>query len=450
MILSPDRRTHNHSLPVVATASGLGKYVFKHLGLGAKLDAVKDGRDAGRITFESGTVLRTLVFGLLLGIGSMRGIEDRLRRGNELLFWAGLSRGFSDDTARDVVTQLKSGGLERALSELGTFALYRWGAGRYLESELAQRLRPVGASHAVARAVVAIDGHESFCSEKLRCDDCQTRVKTVKRGGKLVEVEEHYHQLVVAQQVGSHPAVVLDVERVRPGEGEVTAAYRLVKRLGATYGKVIGTLVADAAYDHGPFRSACQAAGFWSVVRHKDEKRRPGADLKKQLEARHPLLRSRPDGWHRDTHNGNLYEYWVESEAPYTRWFYVEVRRTKPDGSVMTGSLVTDLPLETMSPLAAGLIMEARWWLENTGFHELAGQFHFDRAFVHAGKPTGAWAMVLLTLLAYNVWQLYLYRHLGLDPKKPCRTWGALRIDLLVSLRDLLAPKRPLARSRPP
>jgi hypothetical protein len=449
MILSPNRRPHNLSSPVVATASGLLKYLSRHLGLGELLDAVDDGRDESRITVRLGAVLRAVVGGLLLGIGSIRGIEDRLVHSKRFRAFIGLAGTFSDDTAREALTRLEPARLERALYELAGVALRRWRAGRYLDSELARRLRPLNASFIASRAVVALDGHETFCSEKRRCEACHTRKKTVKRGKTLLEVEENYHKLVVAQQVGSHPAVVLDVEPIVPGESEVTAAYRLVERLGRVFGNVIGTVVADAAHDSEPFRSACLEAGFWSVVRHKDEKREPGYALKRALDARHPANRVKPDGWHRDPTNGNLYEYWLERE-PHQGRSYVEVRRTRPDGNVMVGGLVTDLPLGKVSPMVAAFIMEARWWLENTGFHELSGQFYFDRAFVHAGKPTGAWAMVVLTLLAYNVWQLYLYRHLGLDPSRPSRTWGDLRRDLWESLHELLRPPRFPAPLRPP
>jgi hypothetical protein len=422
---------------------------LERLGLDARFAGVEDGREIGRVSVPCAAVLRAIVGGLLLGLGSLRGIEDRLRHSPGFRAFAGLRVAFSDDTARDVLDRLDPAGLELGLYQLAGRALLRWGARGYRESALARRLRPLNASFMVSRAVVAIDGHETFCSEKLRCEACHTRTKTVKRGKELVTVEEHYHKLVVAQQVGSHPAVVLDAEPIHPGEGEVTATYRLVKRLGQVYGKVIGTLVADAAHDHEPFRAACREAGFWSVVRHKDANRQPGGDLKQQLDARHPVLRDKPDGWHRDRSNGCLYEYWVERE-PHQGRSYVEVRRTRSDGTVMVGGLVTDLPLQTVSPLVAGFMMESRWWIENTGFHELAGQFPFDRAIVHAGKANGAWAMAVLTLLAYNVWQLYLYRHLGLDPARSPRTWRALRLDVWESLHALTRPGRRTARARAP
>ena len=434
MILPPVARPHKPSSPPVATAAGLLKYLREVLGKG--LERVVDDRHAGRIDIATDAVLRAVLGGFLLGIGSIRGVEDRLRQSPAFRRFVGC-QVISDDGMRDVLSRVAHGGLLAALHDTGKRALLRWRAGRHAECELARRLRPLDCSHLTARAVVALDGHETFCTEKTACADCHTRTKTVKRGGKLVQVEERYHFIVVAQHIGVHPATVLDVERVAPGEGEVTAAYRLVARLGRIYGPAVGVVVADALHDHEPFRTACREAGFRSVVRHKREDRQPGSGLKRRLEARRPSPRTKPDGWHRDNRRGYTYAYWVEQE-PHSGRRYVEVHRTDAKGGVMTGGCVTDLPADFAPAMAVAIIMEARWWIENTGFHELAGQLNLDRAFVHQGRATGAWAIVLLALLAYNVWQMYLYRHLGLDPKKPRRTWGDLRRDLWESLHHLL------------
>lgn len=446
MILPASARPCNRPSPPAASAGGLLKFSARLLG--SPLSEVEDDRCVGRLSVSTGSVLRAVVMGFLLNLGSIRAIEDRLRMSAGFRALSGVSARFSDDTVRDVLTRVSPTGLSAVLYATAQRELLRWGCGRYLDSALARRLKPLGSSHLAAKAVVAIDGHETFCSEKVRCADCHTRTKTVKRGGKLITVEEYYHKLVVAHRIGTHPALVLDAEPIRPGEGEVTAAYRLVARLSALYGGHIGLIVADALYDSEKFRTVVQKAGYRSVVRHKNADRQPGGELAARLERR-DSERKRPDGRYSERDSGYRYDYWVEQE-PHQGRRYIEVRRTDPKGKVQVGALVTDLPSEAVPAMASAVVMEMRWWIENTCFHELAGQLSFDRAYLHKNRPTGAWAVVVLALVAYNVWQMYLYRKLGLDPQRPQRTWGDLRRDLFESLHLLTNSTVALAWARPP
>lgn len=446
MILPPSARSCNAPSAPVASAGGLLKFSARLLG--RHLAEVEDDRCVGRLTVPTGAVLRAVVMGFMLNLGSIRATEDRLRMSAGFRALAGVPARFSDDTMRDVLTRASHTGLYAVLYGTAQRDLLRWGCGRYLESQLARRLKPLGCSRLAAKAVVAIDGHETFCSEKVRCADCHTRTKTVKRGGKVVEVTEYYHKLVVAHRIGAHPAVVLDAEPIRAGEGEVTAAYRLVARLSDIYGDDIGVIVADALYDSEVFRTRARHAGYRTVIRHKREDRQPGADLAARVQRRDPK-RENPDGRHKDPVNGCRYEYWCEQE-PHQGRRYVEVRRTDPKGKVQVGALVTDLPSSNVPAMASAILMEMRWWIENTAFHELAGQLSFDRAYLHKNRATGAWAVVLLALVAYNAWQMYVYRNLDIDPQKPRRTWGDLRRDLLESLHQLKRRTAALAWARPP
>ena len=55
-----------------------------------------------------------------------------------------------------------------------------------------------------------------------------------------------------------HPlALPLDVELLRPGEGEETAAKRLLERVFASYGRFFDVVVGDALYLDAPFLNFC-------------------------------------------------------------------------------------------------------------------------------------------------------------------------------------------------
>ena len=101
--------------------------------------------------------------------------------------------------------------------------------------------------------VAAIDGHEFVSSRKRCCPDCQKHTLTVD--GQAVT--EYYHQGVVCHLIGQSIALVLDVELLRPGEGEETAAKRLLERVFADYSRFFDVVVGDALYFDAPFINFC-------------------------------------------------------------------------------------------------------------------------------------------------------------------------------------------------
>ncbi len=64
---------------------------------------------------------------------------------------------------------------------------------------------------------------------------------------------EYYHQSVVCHLIGYDIAVPLDVEWLRPGEGEETAAKRLLERVFGLYARFFDVVVGDALYLDAPF-----------------------------------------------------------------------------------------------------------------------------------------------------------------------------------------------------
>lgn len=117
--------------------------------------------------------------------------------------------------------------------------------------------------------VVAVDGHEFFSSMKRCCPDCQTRTLTVEDQ----EVTQYYHRGVVCHLIGHHLALPLDVELLRPGEGEETAAKRLLERVAANYGRFFDVVAGDALYFDAPFINCCRQYGKHVIVVVKGDER---------------------------------------------------------------------------------------------------------------------------------------------------------------------------------
>ena len=98
-----------------------------------------------------------------------------------------------------------------------------------------------------------MDGHEFFPSRHRCCKECSQR--KIKIHGQ--EVIEYYHRGVVCHLVGFDIAVPLDVELIRPGEGEVIAAKRLLERVLQRYGCFFDAVIGDALYLEAPFFNFC-------------------------------------------------------------------------------------------------------------------------------------------------------------------------------------------------
>jgi hypothetical protein len=440
-VSSPSKRLPGDS-PESVSFQAFWAWQERHVALLPAFADVHDGRRAPRIPLPA--ILFAMLASFLFGWRSVLALDDQLKHNAALRRWlalAGYGASISDDTFADALDALDLRSLQAVLHEFGKRQLARWRCGRWAQSELGRKLARVQAGPLASRAVVAIDGHHLFsCRHPARrCADC-TRNHLSGPGNPPA------HQIVTAQWVGVHPALVLDFEPVLPEQdGEHGAAARLLERLGRTYGTRIGVIVADALYDYPAFRARVRAAGYRSVVIHKDPVRAPGGEARCALDRRDPA-RTTPD-WKYKDERGHRYEVW-EQQAPYhLEARLVATRRTLPDGTVRHRDVVTDLPMAQAPAVAVSILGETRWWIENTGFHELAGPWSLDRAFVHTGRPTAVWAIVCLGLLAYNLLQLYAYRHLRLDPAKPERTLGAIRRDLACTLALFGLRGRPRARS---
>ncbi len=117
--------------------------------------------------------------------------------------------------------------------------------------------------------IVAVDGPAFFKSRKRCCPQCQQRTLTV--GGQ--EVIGYYHRGVVCHLIEHQLAVPLDVAWLRPGEGDETAAKRLVERVVANYPRCFDVVCGDALDFDAPFINFCLGHHKHALVVRKGEDR---------------------------------------------------------------------------------------------------------------------------------------------------------------------------------
>ena len=103
------------------------------------------------------------------------------------------------------------------------------------------------------RLVAALDGIEVLSSFSRRCEYCLERRVSLKENGHKVEQIQYYHRAVGCQMIHGPVKAFLGVEWLQPGEGEETAALRLLRRLPNLYGsRFFDILLLDALYAQTP------------------------------------------------------------------------------------------------------------------------------------------------------------------------------------------------------
>jgi hypothetical protein len=397
-------------------------YVEKLFGLGSQLGKLTDARISPQI--PTAAVFASVFTLFATRRGSLNGLEQDLRVPARLRGMVGPDVPSVDSIGR-------------------VYALMHSQPLRQFLREIAHRLKRNKAlkSHE-GWYVAAIDGHEFFSSRKRCCPDCQKRRRIV--AGE--EVTEYYHQGVVCHLIGQSIALVLDVELLRPGEGEETAAKRLLERVFADYPRFFDIVVADELYFDAPFINFCLERHKHVIVTAKGE---------------HRLLLQ--DAWGLFAHQQP--GCWVEEQAKRTVRYWDEEGFTSCEGvkqplrvlrteetvrrreriagqwhetnETSTWSWATTLSKTELSPRGLWRCGHGRWDIENDCFNTLATHWGLDHCFKHAA--TAIVNFVLTSFIVYALEQSFWLRNL-----KPSLRAGLTLIGLARELdRGLVGCRAP-------
>lgn len=289
--------------------------------------------------------------------------------------------------------------------------------------------------------VAAVDGHELGTSRTRCCAQCLVRDLRVKckKTKKTRVVREYYHRVVVAQWIGCTPAGLIDLEMVRPKEGEVVAARRLLQRLLSTYSRLIDVISADALYLEAPFIRMVTAANKHVVVVMKQEARELYKDAEKLRACVRPRIVQQGERTTQLWDIPSLSSFTTLGQEVRVVWAEERTNKrklipgSKPAGKVEvvqenTWVWVTTLPIV----VPATKIQQwghDRWDLENRGFNELVSLWHMDHSFVH--HPNAIEAFLLTLAIAFLT--TYLFHQRNLKPQARPRTRLALAMEFLSS-----------------
>lgn len=357
---------------------------------------MRDGRARPRI--KTSTVISSVLVMMLSRMGSFNALEQT----KSCFYWKKEDeKGVlpSADTVGGVISAVDLATLRPALKQV------------YVRRKRNKSLKPLFPKQGFA---VILDGHESSASYKRCCCGCLTRKVETGSGTQI----QFYHRHVTAVLLHRDGVLLLDLEMQRPGEDEVTAATRLLKRLFQEYPRAFNLVIADGLYARAPFFKLVKDHGKDIIAVLKDDRRDLFQDAMGLFKQEAPVVFER-DG-------GVICECWdVEG---FTSWsqFGKGVRivrslETKTVKSQMTGQKetrtsdwvwVTTLPKARVDTKPFVTFGHKRWDVENKAFNELVNDWHADHVYKHT--PTAIEACWLLTMLAYNLFEAFI--NLNLKP----------------------------------
>jgi hypothetical protein len=280
----------------------------------------------------------------------------------------------------------------------------------------------------------AVDGHEFFSSRKRCCARCQRRTITVD--GQ--EVTEYFHQGVVCHLIGQDLALVLDVELLQPGEGELTAARRLLDRVLTNFPRFFDVICGDELYFNAPFINFCLDRHKHVIVTAKGEHRLLVQDAA-------GLFPTQPQGCFVAQKGQRTVQFWDEegftscegAQAPlrFLRTEETVHRRERIAGQwheteqTTTWSWATTLTKTQMSERGVWRCGHARWDIENDCFNTLASHWGLNHCFKH--DPQAIVTILLTGFIVYALLQSFFLRNL-----KPALR-ARLQLTLIALAREL-------------
>ena len=329
----------------------------------------------------------------LAQLGSLNALEQTMKRNNFRRGWIG-DNPPSADTIGNVAEKINTDCVRKLIKHV------------YSRLKRNKALKPFLAG----KFVLVIDGHESSSSYLMHCKGCLKRTINTLEGDRT----QYYHRHVMAQLVCGNFYLPLDIEPQRPGEDEVAAAIRLLKRVLRNYPRAFSLILADGLYLRANFFKLVLKHGKEVIVVLKDERR----DLLKDARG---LFK---------TENSHVYQdKKVKRECwdieHFTSWEQLgrevrvvrslETSRNKRQENISDWVWVGTISKERLPTEQFVKIAHGRWKIENNGFNELVNYWHADHVYRH--DSVAIETFWLLTMLAYILFHAFI----GLNLKPEIR-----------------------------
>ena len=251
--------------------------------------------------------------------------------------------------------------------------------------------------------LIALDGTEYFCSQKLSCPNCSSRARA---NGKT----EHFHAMVSAALVapGNDRALPLEPEFIVPQDGaekqdcEARATHRWLSRHGPKYARLKPVYMGDDLSSRQPTCEAVLAVGGHFLFTAKPSSHTTLYEWLAGAEV--PTFACKvKQGARFVTHRYR----WLEGvpirdgkDALLVNWLEIEIVDAT-DKVTYRNSFVTDLPVSKATVAELATCGRARWKIENETFNTLKTKgYNLEHNFGHGAQHLAA-TLATLNLLAF-------------------------------------------------
>jgi Transposase DDE domain len=447
------QETPAHELPSFA------RYLHKVFDFRAAVAGLTDSRCEPDI--PPAAVFLAAFHGFAFRLPSFQQLEAELTQ-PALQQWVGADRGFRDDVLRYSLSGFYVEGLERMLIRV---------------NRTLKRNKALDQGRVQNRIVAAVDGIEVLSSYSRCCDSCLQRRVVIRKGGVKTEHLQYYHRAVGCQIVSSPCKPFLALEWLQPGEGEDSAALRLLGKLPELYGsRFFDILLLDALYAQAPVFKLAQRSG-WDVVVSLKQNQRDLYQSAIRLFARRPA-----DASGTERHDGKSYRFqlWdteglpfssdhpqlvrvVRSEEKLTQNHYRQ-GQLQPETTEHEWLWITTLESQAFPATLVRRLGHDRWKQENNGWNDLTQNWAFKHGFLHACRhrpPThsqdgerkpvanrGLAAVSLILLLAFTLCSAFIHCHSKIFRRYPMSTLEVarqLRFSISKLPPHIRAPDAPAA-----
>jgi hypothetical protein len=437
----------DHAIPSFA------RYLNKVFDFRTATSGLKDSRQAPEISPQS--VFLAAFYGFAFRLPSFQQLESELARPH-LQRWIGSDRGFGDDVLRYSLCGFDLAGLEEMLIQT---------------NRTLKRSKAFDEGRVQGRIVAALDGVEVLSSYSRCCDSCLERRVSSRQGGVKVEQVQYYHRAVGCQIVSSPVKSFLALEWLQPGEGEDTAALRLLGKIPDLYAsRFFDILLLDALYAQAPVLQLAEKIG-WDLVISLKQNQRDLYQSAIRLFARRPA-----DSTGTEKQDGKTYQVqlWDTEGLPFSGDYPHPVRIVRSEETLTENHYrrrqlqtettthewlwITTLDTQVFPAKQVRRLGHDRWKLENNGWNDLTQNWAFKHGFLHACRhrpqtlsPAGERqsvpnrglpAVTLILMLAFTLCSAFTLRH-----SKLFRRYRMTTIEVAHQLRRSLSKLPPNIRA---
>jgi hypothetical protein len=225
------------------------------------------------------------------------------------------------------------------------------------------------------------------------------------------EVSSYHHKFSLGCVTAGGLVLPLDVEPQPPGQGELTASRRLLRRMVQELGPRFAQYVVwDSLYANAPALHEANDLGLYVATPLKDNLPTLYAQAQARFEntPAHRVFekkKTRVELWDADD-----FDPWDQ-----LRWVSVRVLRYRvqyPSGEVGEGYWLTDIPISRLSSPSLYHLCQGRWGIENHGFNDAKNRYGLEHITHHHDNSLLIhWLLICLALAAERLFRLrYLHR----------------------------------------